>query len=110
MSHQHLTVLVVGATGSIGRLVVEEAVRKGHAVRALARDPRKARRLFPGVEVVAGDLTAPDTLTARRSMAWTPSSSRTALTAVEKPELSKSTTEACGTCSPPSAAGRCASH
>jgi hypothetical protein len=26
---------VVGATGSIGRLVVEEAIRQGHAVRAL---------------------------------------------------------------------------
>jgi uncharacterized protein YbjT (DUF2867 family) len=64
MSHPHLTVLVVGASGSIGRLVVDEAVRKGHAVRALARDPRKARRLFPDVEVVAGDLTRPDTLTA----------------------------------------------
>jgi uncharacterized protein YbjT (DUF2867 family) len=62
MSHQHFTVLVVGATGSIGRLVVEEAGRKGHAVRALARDLRKAGRLFPGVEVVAGDLTVPDTL------------------------------------------------
>jgi putative NADH-flavin reductase len=57
MSHQHLTVLVVGATGSIGRLVVEEAGRKGHAVRALARDPRKAARLFPGVEVVAEQST-----------------------------------------------------
>jgi len=63
MSHPRLTVLVVGATGSIGRLVVEEALRKDHAVRALARDPRKARRLFPDVEVVAGDLTRPDTLT-----------------------------------------------
>lgn len=62
MSTPRMTVLVVGATGSIGRLVVEEAVTKGHAVRALARDPRKAARLFPGVEVVAGDLTAPDTL------------------------------------------------
>ena len=29
-----MTVLVVGATGSIGRLVVEEALREGHAVRA----------------------------------------------------------------------------
>jgi uncharacterized protein YbjT (DUF2867 family) len=64
MSDQSLTVLVVGATGSIGRLVVAEAVRKGHAVRALARDPDKARRLFPDVEVVVGDLTRPDTLTA----------------------------------------------
>ena len=62
MNHQHLTVLVVGATGSIGRLVVEEAATKGHAVRALARDPRKAGRLLPDAEVVAGDLTAPDTL------------------------------------------------
>jgi uncharacterized protein YbjT (DUF2867 family) len=57
-----LTVLVVGATGSIGRLVVEEAVKKGLAVRALARDPRKARRLFPDVELVAGDLARPDSL------------------------------------------------
>jgi uncharacterized protein YbjT (DUF2867 family) len=57
-----MTVLVVGATGSIGRLVVQEAGKKGHAVRALARDARKAARLFRGVEIVAGDLTAPDTL------------------------------------------------
>ena len=64
MSNPRLTVLVVGATGSIGRLVVEEAVRKGYAVRALARDPGQARRLFPAVEVVVGDLTRPDTLTA----------------------------------------------
>src|SRR3954471_9095016 len=64
MSIPRLTVLVVGATGSIGRLVVDEAVRKGHAVRALARDPGKARRLFPHVETVAGDLTRPDTLSA----------------------------------------------
>lgn len=58
-----LTVLVVGATGSIGRLVVEEGVRKGYAVRALARDPGKARKLLPDAEVVVGDLTRPDTLT-----------------------------------------------
>ena len=57
-----MIVLAVGATGSIGRLVVEEAVRKGHAVRALVRDPGRARGLFPDVEVVVGDLTRPDTL------------------------------------------------
>jgi uncharacterized protein YbjT (DUF2867 family) len=39
MSNQRMTVLVVGATGSIGRLVVKEAVRKDHTVRALAREP-----------------------------------------------------------------------
>lgn len=57
-----MTVLVVGATGSIGHLVVEEALRQGHAVRALARDPRKARRLPPDAQVVSGDLTRPETL------------------------------------------------
>ena len=29
-----MRVFAVGATGSIGRLVVEEAIRRGHAVRA----------------------------------------------------------------------------
>jgi len=57
-----MTVLVVGATGSIGRLVVEEAIRQGHAVRALVRTPGKARRLPPDAQVVLGDVTRPDTL------------------------------------------------
>jgi uncharacterized protein YbjT (DUF2867 family) len=59
-----MTVLVVGATGSIGRLVVEEAAKKGHAVRALVREPRSARRLMSGVELVVGDLTRAETLIA----------------------------------------------
>lgn len=44
--------------------LVEEAVKKGHAVRALVRDPRTARRLITGVELVVGDVTRPETLTA----------------------------------------------
>jgi uncharacterized protein YbjT (DUF2867 family) len=62
MSMPRMSVLVVGATGSIGRLVVEEAVRQGHAVRALVRDPAKARRLSSEAQVVLGDVTRPDTL------------------------------------------------
>ena len=57
-----MTGLVVGATESMGRLVVEKAVSKGHALRALARDAKKAQGLFPGVDVVAADLTRPATL------------------------------------------------
>jgi uncharacterized protein YbjT (DUF2867 family) len=57
-----LTVLVVGATGSIGRLVVEEALRERHAVRALVRNRGKARQLPPEAQVVVGDVTRPDTL------------------------------------------------
>ena len=57
-----MAVLVVGATGSIGRLVVEEAVRQGCAVRALVRNPAKAPRLPSEARVVLGDVTRPDTL------------------------------------------------
>jgi uncharacterized protein YbjT (DUF2867 family) len=57
-------VLVVGATGSIGRLVVGAATDHGLRVRALARDVDRARDLLPDVEVVAGDLEDPDSLTA----------------------------------------------
>src|SRR5271165_4798533 len=64
MTIPRMTVLVVGATGSIGRLVVEEALRQGHAVRALVRTPGKARRLPLEAQVVRGDVTRPDTLTA----------------------------------------------
>ena len=55
------TVLVTGATGSVGRQVVAELLERGHAVRALTRNPEKAD--FPdGVEVVRGDLTDPASL------------------------------------------------
>jgi len=64
MTIQTLTVLVVGATGSIGRLVVDEAIRQGHTVRALARSADKARRLPPEAQVVLGDVTRPETLSA----------------------------------------------
>lgn len=51
------TVLAIGATGSIGRLAVEELLAQGLAVRALVRDEPRARRALPaGVELVVGDL------------------------------------------------------
>ena len=59
-----MKVLVVGTTDSIGHLVVEEALRQGHSVRTLGRDPRKARRLPAEAQVFAGDLTRPETLSA----------------------------------------------
>ncbi|GGR74612.1 nucleotide-diphosphate-sugar epimerase [Streptomyces aureoverticillatus] len=57
------TFLVAGATGTVGREVVRELLDRGHAVRALTRDPAKAE--FPeGVEAVRGDLGEPATLKA----------------------------------------------
>jgi uncharacterized protein YbjT (DUF2867 family) len=58
-----MKVLVVGATGSIGHLAVEEAIRQGHTV-PLLRDTKKARRLPAGTGVVVGDLTRVETLAA----------------------------------------------
>ncbi|MGX1884410.1 SDR family oxidoreductase [Streptomyces sp. NPDC055287] len=56
-----MTILVTGATGTVGRRVVAELVRRGERVRALTRDPAKAG-LPAGVETVRGDLTDPTTL------------------------------------------------
>ena len=50
-----MTILITGASGSVGRQVVQQLVDRGAAVRALVRDPSKTT--FPaGVEVVQGDL------------------------------------------------------
>lgn len=61
ISKRAVTVLAVGATGSIGRHVVAEALRQGHAVRALVRDASQAGQLPPAAKVVTGDLTRADT-------------------------------------------------
>ncbi|AMP02755.1 SDR family oxidoreductase [Collimonas pratensis] len=56
-----MTIIVTGATGTIGRQVVEQLVKRGADVRALVRDPSKAN--FPtGVGVVQGDLLDVDSL------------------------------------------------
>jgi uncharacterized protein YbjT (DUF2867 family) len=52
-----MKVLVVGATGALGRPVVQMLRAKGLAVRALNRDPQRALDLAgSGAELVAGDL------------------------------------------------------
>ena len=56
-------VLVTGATGRVGRLVVDELMAAGVQVRALTRRPSEAN-LPPGVDVVGGDLSIPETLDA----------------------------------------------
>jgi uncharacterized protein YbjT (DUF2867 family) len=56
-----MTTLVTGATGLVGRLVVQRLLDEGVAVRALTRRPAEAG-LPSGVEVVPGDLTEPATV------------------------------------------------
>jgi uncharacterized protein YbjT (DUF2867 family) len=56
-------VLVTGATGRVGREVVDQLLGAGVPVRALTRRPAAAG-LPAAVEVVAGDLTVPESLDA----------------------------------------------
>lgn len=55
MKNEAVSVLVTGATGNVGRPLVEQLLAGGHRVRALTRDPGKAN-LPTGVELFAGNL------------------------------------------------------
>jgi uncharacterized protein YbjT (DUF2867 family) len=58
-----MTILVTGATGRVGRQVVEQLVKRGADVRVLVRDPAKAD--FPaGVDVAKGEMLDIDALRA----------------------------------------------
>jgi uncharacterized protein YbjT (DUF2867 family) len=56
-----MTILVTGATASVGRLLVDELVAAGAPVRALTNKPARAA-LPDGVEVARGYLGKPETL------------------------------------------------
>lgn len=58
-----MTILVTGATASVGRLLVDELVAAGASVRALTNNPARAA-LPGGVEVARGYLGKPRTLPA----------------------------------------------
>lgn len=49
------TIFLTGGSGHLGRPVLDELVRRGHAVTALARGPRP----LPGARVIRGDLARP---------------------------------------------------
>jgi uncharacterized protein YbjT (DUF2867 family) len=54
-----MNLVVLGATGGTGRLVVEQALAAGHTVTALVRSPEKLAVRNPNLHVVAGQATDP---------------------------------------------------
>jgi uncharacterized protein YbjT (DUF2867 family) len=56
-----MTILVTGATGNVGRHLVDRLIHAGARVRALTRNPAAAS-LPDSVEVIQGDLECPETL------------------------------------------------
>ncbi len=47
-------ILILGATGGTGRLIVRQALARGHDVTALVRSPEKGRGL-EGARIIVGD-------------------------------------------------------
>ncbi|MEV5741200.1 NAD(P)H-binding protein [Microbispora rosea] len=54
-------ILITGATGAVGRLVVQQLLAEGARVRAVSRSPHDAALPY-GVEVVQGDPARPGTM------------------------------------------------
>lgn len=53
-----MNILITGATGHLGRELVPRLLKRGGRLTLLVRDPEKAGKLFPGCELVKGDVTS----------------------------------------------------
>jgi uncharacterized protein len=55
-----MKIVVIGATGNIGRRIAKEALSRGHQVIGVVRDPSAVQAPDPRVRLVKGDATKPD--------------------------------------------------
>lgn len=54
-----MKIVLFGATGHVGQRIAAEALRRGHQVVGVARDPSRAQSVDPRVTLVQGDATDP---------------------------------------------------
>jgi putative NADH-flavin reductase len=57
-----LKILVYGATGKIGSLVVDEALNRGHVIAAVSRDPAQIKQSHQNLSAAKGDLLDTDSI------------------------------------------------
>lgn len=54
-----MNIVLFGATGNIGKVILQEALDRGHHVTAIVRDPGKLSVQNPNLKVATGDLLRP---------------------------------------------------
>lgn len=54
-----MKIILFGATGNIGNVILDEALARGHEVTAVVRDPSKLATKHPKLHVVKGDVAEP---------------------------------------------------
>jgi len=54
-----MNIVLFGATGNIGKVILQEALDRGHHVTAIVRDPAKVTEQNPNLRVTRGDLLNP---------------------------------------------------
>ncbi|GIO86926.1 3-beta hydroxysteroid dehydrogenase [Paenibacillus faecis] len=59
-----MKIAIFGSTGTIGKAILEEALRRGHEVTAVVRDPGKLTAGREGLQVRTGDILMPDSISA----------------------------------------------
>src|ERR1700754_3146956 len=55
-------ILVIGATGLLGKPTTQQLILSGNEVSLLTRSPGKTRELFPNIPIIEGDIFNEDSL------------------------------------------------